>query len=510
VGAAVRRSSLLLLIVVEILVLFVFENMRALFSTLEKNERQAIVALGDAQADLYVLRTLQGQPRPGRAKYFDRVLPLSRPETGSRVIVDGRELRLEIRKPLGPASGLLFQKTIRSRQLDSFQGMKKVLSLLVLLLGLAIAACGIYLMVLLRRRQPEPNIGAGSPFQDYLVEMKNSQLELQDLVAAQRRAAGEKEELNKSIINTVHLGVIFLSAEGKIEIFNPAAQELFGRSFAAAKNHFLAEALSGHPALVRAILASDKRSSSEIESGAFIFFVDVVPVGAGRDGPVGDGGRLVLVRDVSDERKRERVRRQNDNLMMLGEMAASLAHEVRNSLGVILGYSKAMSGESEKAAKIVREVQFMSAMMESFLRFAKPVEKVGRKPVDLGRAIAEAAGANELSIELPAQALELKSDPLLLNIVFGNLALNARQSGAKRLRVEFAPGASPAVIVADDGPGIAAANADRIWLPFFSTRDKGTGMGLATVKKLVSALGGDIQLLNPGEPGARFKIVFYS
>jgi signal transduction histidine kinase len=498
----VRRSSLFLLIIVEILALFVFENMRALFSTLERNERQAIAALGDAQADLHVLRTLQGQSRPGRAKYFDRILPLPRPETGSRVIGAGRELRLEIRKPLGPASGLLFQKAIRSRQLDSFQGMKKVLSLLVLLLGLAIAACGIYLVALLRRRQPEPNIGAGSPFQDYLVEMKSSQLELQDMVAAQRRAAGEKEELNKSIINTVHLGVIFLSAEGKIEIFNPAAQELFGRSYAAAKNHLLAEALPGHPALARAILAGDKRSSGEIESGASIFFVDVVPVG--------DGGRLALVRDVSDERKRERVRRQNDNLMMLGEMAASLAHEVRNSLGVILGYSKAMSGEAEKSAKIVREVQFMSAMMESFLRFAKPVAKVGRKPVDLGRAIAEAAAANELSCELPAQTLELKSDPLLLNIVFANLALNARQSGAGRLRVEFAPGASPAVIVADDGPGIAAANADRIWLPFFSTKDKGTGMGLATVKKLVSALGGDIQLLNPGEPGAMFKITFYT
>ncbi len=174
--------------------------------------------------------------------------------------------------------------------------------------------------------------------------------------------------------------------------------------------------------------------------------------------PVGDNGRLVLVRDVSAERKRERVRRQNDNLMMLGEMAASLAHEVRNSLGVILGYSKAMSGEPEKTAKIVREVQFMSAMMESFLRFAKPVEKIGRKPVDLGRAIAEAAAAHELSVELPKPALEIKSDPLLLNIVFGNLALNARQSGAGapaggiRSRAGRRPSSSPTTDPASPRP----------------------------------------------------------
>ena len=125
--AAVRRSSLLLLIVVEALALFVFENMRAVFTTLEKNERQAIIAASELQADLFVLRTLQGQSRPGRAKYFDRVLPLARAESGQSIVAVAKDLRLEIRKPLGDKSGLLFQKTIRSSQLDSFQGLKKIL-----------------------------------------------------------------------------------------------------------------------------------------------------------------------------------------------------------------------------------------------------------------------------------------------------------------------------------------------------------------------------------------------
>ncbi|MCU0237769.1 MAG: ATP-binding protein [Acidobacteria bacterium] len=501
-----RKSSLLLLIVVEVLALFVFANMRSLFTTLEKNERQAIVAFSDLQAEMHVLRTLRGESRPGRAGYFDRVLPLARPEKGLRLIADGKEQRLEIRKPLGDG-GLLFQKTVRSGQLDSFLGLKKVLSLLVLLLGLAIAASGIYFMVLLRRKTPEPALGAGSPFQDYLVEMKSSQQQLQDLVATQRRSSSEKEELNKSIINTVHLGVFYLSAGGKIEIFNPAAQELFQRSFVAAKNHLLADVLPGYPELASFIFEGDGKRSAEIESGSRIFYVDVVPVGAGRDG---SQGRLVLVRDVSDERKKERIRRHQDNLMMLGEMAASLAHEVRNSLGVILGYSKAMSGEPEKSAKIVREVQFMSEMMESFLRFAKPVARIGRKPTALGPLIAAAAAAQEMPVDLPAATLELKSDPLLLNVIFANLALNAKQAGASRLGVEFSAGTAPSVTISDDGPGIAAAGAEKIWLPFFSTRDKGTGMGLATVKKLVSTLNGDIQLLNPGEPGARFRIIFYS
>lgn len=98
---------------------------------------------------------------------------------------------------------------------------------------------------------------------------------------------------------------------------------------------------------------------------------------------------------------------------------------------------------------------------------------------------------------------------MLLNVIFSNLALNAGQAGAHRLQVEFPADENTLIMVSDDGPGIPAAVRDKIWLPFFSTRDKGTGMGLATVKKLVSALNGDIQLLE-SKSGAVFRIVFYT
>lgn len=528
-GPAMRKSSLALGLVAMVLALFIFENMRALVATLVKNETTALVTQGDLRAELHLLKLRQGLTGDEAAKFFDRIESLPAPETGQTVVRAGKELRLEIRKPLNGHAGLLFHKTIASRQLDTLRGLKKVLSGLIIVLGLLIVMGGIYFMVrMIKKRPAEKKLDAGAPFQDYLIEMKNAQVELQSIVAAQRRASSEQEELNKSIINTVHLGVIYLSAAGKVEIFNPAAQDLFGRSFAAAKNAALADVLPGHPALVRFILSAKEKNSAEIESGSCVFYVDVVPVGAGRDGlpvqsdrdvgaqvapPAVDGerqGRLALVRDVSEERQKERIRRQNDNLMMLGEMAASLAHEIRNSLGVVLGYSKALGGEPEKTRKVVREIEFMSEMMESFLRFARPVEKVNRDMVQLGEVIASAAAAQEVAVELPAGPMELKSDRLLLNVIFTNLALNARQAGATRLRVEFSPGDTPTLTVSDNGQGVAAAAAEKIWLPFFSTRDMGTGMGLATVKKLVSALNGDIQLLNPGEPGAKFRIIFYN
>lgn len=497
-----KKSFLVLVMVIEILALFIFENMRALFTNLEKNETAAIIAQSDLQAELHIQRSLRHLPGSGRENYFDRILPLPGAASSRQVIPAGKKQLLLIKKPLDAHSGLLFRKTIQSRQLDAFRRLKKILTALIVFLGIFIFACGIYLIVLLRKKRPEESAGAGDLFQDYLVEMKNTQLELQSLVAEQNRSTSQKEELNKSIINTVHLGVIFISAGGKIEIFNPAAQELFHRSLASAKNNSLAAVLQEHPGLTAFIQSGEKKISAEIESGSHIFYVDMVPIS--------DSGRLVLVRDVSSERKKEKLQRQNANLMMLGEMAAALAHEIRNSLGVILGYSKAMRSEPEKTRKIVREINFLSEMMESFLQFAQPVEKISRRKTDVGKVIAAAAAAQEMAVDLPESAWHLKSDPLLLNVIFSNLVLNAKQAGAKHLTVEFTPGAAPALTLADDGPGIAAVNRDRIWLPFFSTRDKGTGMGLATVKKLVSALNGDIQLLDDGKPGAKFRIVFYS
>lgn len=504
-----RRSSLVLLLVVEALSLFLFENMRSLFASLEENERQAITAHAELQAELHLLRAGAGRQGdvPLRSDDFASIARLPRPESGKRLLQADGALRLEIRRPLGDG-GLLFVKEVDSPQLHSFQGMRKVLSLLVLVLGLALVVSGFTLVSQLRRRKPEEPAGAVAPLQDYLADLKNSQAELQEIVASERRSSSRQEELNRSILNIVPLGVIYLSANGRVELFNPAAQKLFGRSLAAVKNAPLSQALPGHDGLVAFILGAGRRRHAEFESGQAVLAVDVVPVGAGDAGA--GAGRLALVRDVSEERLRERVRRQNENLIMLGEMAASLAHEVRNSLGVILGYTKGLGGEAEKKAKVVNEVQFMTDMMESFLRFARPVDKVARRPVEIGALLQAAAAAHGLAVDLPPGRLELASDPLLLNIIFSNLALNARQAGAARLTAAFAPGEAPSVLINDDGAGIPAANAEKIWLPFFSSRDKGTGMGLATVKKLAGALGADIRLENPGEPGARFRITFYT
>ncbi|MCX6557195.1 MAG: ATP-binding protein [Candidatus Aminicenantes bacterium] len=497
-----KKSFVALIAIIQVLALFVFVNIYSLVKNLEKSEVANIIAVSEARAELHILKTQNRQPAVDPAGFFDQIMPSSGGEDSQRIIQSGNDQQLLLTMKLDARSGLLFKKTIQSALLRTLRSLKKILAGLIIFLGVFIIACGIYLVFQLRGKESAKLTDSISPFQDYLLEIKKSELELKSQVAAQSVSSSKIEELNKSIINTIHLAVIFTDAAGKVELFNPAAQKCFSRSFAAAKNNPLSDVLRDYPELPAFINRAGKKDSAEIESNGRIFSVDVVPVG--------ESGCLAVIRDVSKERKREKIQRLNANQMMLGEMAAALAHEIRNSLGVILGYSKAILAEPEKTGKINREIHFLSAMMESFLQFAKPVEKTKQVKTALGPIIAACAAANSLTAELPEQDLRIESDPLLLNVIFSNLLLNASQAGAKRLRVEFSRDENAAITIRDDGPGIAATVKDKIWLPFFSTRDKGTGMGLATVKKIVGTLNGDIQLMNPGKSGAEFRIVFYN
>ncbi|MBN2399481.1 MAG: hypothetical protein JXI33_03985 [Candidatus Aminicenantes bacterium] len=496
-----KKSFIILILVIQIGALFIFENMYSLFKNLERSETTAIIADSDLRAELVVMKTRLSLPLTDQAVYFDQILP-AQPGANSRQFEpSGKNQVLLLKKQIDSGRSLLFKKTIVSTQLEIFRSLIKILSGVTIALGIFIFACGLYLVFLLRKKSPLQNAESISPLQDYLLEIKNSELELKNQVAEQNLASLKIAALNKSIINTIHLAVIFTDVNGKIEIFNPAAQKYFGHSFAAAKNNRLNEVLLDQPELLAFINAAQKKSSQEIESSGRIFFTDVVPIAA--------DGRLIVIRDVSKERKKEKIQRLNANLMMLGEMAASLAHEIRNSLGVMLGYSKAIRAEPDKTAKISREIHFLSAMMESFLQFARPVEKIKRVETALGPLITAGAAAHNLAVDLPEKDLLIQSDPLLLNVIFSNLALNANQAGAKHLQATYSHAENTVITIGDDGPGIAPAMREKIWLPFFSGRDKGTGMGLATVKKLVSALNGDIQLLE-SKSGALFRIVFYS
>jgi signal transduction histidine kinase len=495
-----RKSLIILLIVIQILALFIFENVHALFQGLEIKEKEQIVGECQWVSELLLLRHGPDIEPMRRNGFFDRITFSTRNIRTRETIVTGKNQFCTVNLPLPDGRTAEFYKVIRSPHLNSIRYLKKIFSGIAIVLGIFLLISGIFLIRAFRKPKEEkkPDEASLTPFQNYLVELKSIQSDMEELIREQNRTSRNKEELNKSIVNNLHLAVIFLNFSGKIEIFNPSAQSMFSQNYTFAKNNDLRSVLKDFPEIIR-FAADGGRKSGEVESAQRTFAAEVIPVP--------EMGRLILIRDVTADRKRERIQQINSGLLILGEISASLAHEIKNSLGVIYGYAKGLAGDARKTKKITDEINYLTALMENFLSFSKPIERIHLVRTDLKPILIHTAEANHMSVRLPTEEIVLESDPVLLNVILSNLILNSKQAGADTISVER-PSAGE-IVIGDNGPGIEGKNGERIWLPFFSTKQNGTGMGLPTVKKVVNALNGEIQLLQDKGPGAWFKISFF-
>jgi signal transduction histidine kinase len=223
------------------------------------------------------------------------------------------------------------------------------------------------------------------------------------------------------------------------------------------------------------------------------------------------------------ERKRLRARLlRSERLSALGEMAARIAHEVRNPLVSIgaaaqvvaeeLGPASPVGGELQA---IAREVRRLDGIVTDFLRFARP-RRVERRPVDLAPVVRQSvdlarakAGAVELKLDLLGPLpLIVRCDPDAMKQVLLNVLLNAVEAQADGV-VECEArvvGGDAVLSVADRGPGVPDSARRRVFDPFFSTKTRGTGLGLAVSKQIVDEHGGRIRLLPRRGGGTRVVI----
>lgn len=227
-------------------------------------------------------------------------------------------------------------------------------------------------------------------------------------------------------------------------------------------------------------------------------------------------------------------------LSALGEMAAGIAHEIRNPLAAIQLYAgMAVDDLSEPEArvgtalnnsrKIAAAVRGLDAIVNDVLSFAREIEPTLR-PVDLAALLEQAVEAHRPAIDAAAVEVRLRvpgagvtedveaepiiaADASLLHQAVLNLVRNAVDAMADRTHRVLSVAVEPedagwGIIVADTGSGIAKADIDRIFNPFFTTRDTGTGLGLAIVHRIVDAHGGAISVHNAvnGEGGAVFRL----
>lgn len=241
-------------------------------------------------------------------------------------------------------------------------------------------------------------------------------------------------------------------------------------------------------------------------------------IGAGAlEAPIGVSGGASEIRVLArtmDEMRDALGQREREMQMMLG----GIAHEVRNPLGgmeLFVGLLRddldGRDDELELLERVEHELGVLKRIVEEFLSYARN-RPIDRAPFALAALAAEVDGLVEVAVGCPADATldgaTLDGDREQLRRLVLNLARNAAQAGATRVElIAWAEGAEQGFEVVDDGGGLPPEVAAQAFDAFFTTREKGTGLGLALCRKIARAHGGRITLVDPGPPGARFRVV---
>ena len=353
-----------------------------------------------------------------------------------------------------------------------------------------------------------------------------SKLKAQEQAMSARAEASE--QLSGQIAESLTAGLLLVDRNGRIEILNPAGRRMLdvgGQPVGADYRTLLA----GMPPLVDALTECLDtaqpivRRTLEVTRGrrSSHLGVTVSPLGGGSVA----GGAICLFSDLTMVRELEEQLRLKETLARLGELTAGIAHEFRNGLATIHGYSRLIDPQALPPAyrpyveAICEETELLGQVVTNFLNFARP-EQVVFARVELGVVVQRAI--DDLRNELPAGVSlavsgefgQIPGDEVLLRQVFANLirnAVEAADAGGVVPAVTLTGIVDPEqrvcrVVVADNGPGIPEASRDRIFQPFFTTRSRGTGLGLAIVQKIAVMHNGRVAVIDNAGAGASIQL----
>jgi len=312
-----------------------------------------------------------------------------------------------------------------------------------------------------------------------------------ETLATTRRAAAELLTLHQDIVRSLSSGLITTSPDGTVITVNESAAEILGRG------DFTGEPIDR--VMPGASALQERRADLVI--GDKTVGVTVSPLRDERDQVV---GRVINFQDLTELRRLEQHARRAERLATVGQLAAGVAHEIRNPLASISGSIELLrqspqASEDDRTlmAIVHREIQRLNALIGDLLDYANPRPKQ-LVDFDLATLVDEilqvARGdAAFASVEVIAEVdrpLPLHADPAKLRQVLWNLLRNAADAGSKTVRVTAKPGTT--IAIADDGWGMGADVLARMFDPFFTTKPKGTGLGLAICYAIVAEHGGRI------------------
>jgi len=323
----------------------------------------------------------------------------------------------------------------------------------------------------------------------------------------------------ESILTHISEGLIFIALDGRISLFNHAAakvtglspQEVLSTSF---WDHFpdtffgfsmqQMTKLKGSRLSFLSLKQEDKTYELELS-------LSCVP----------SKGIFLLLRDITEKRRLEQAAKRNDRLKELGEMAASLAHEIRNPLGGIQGFAALLHRELEdrphlqkKTEAIQEGVAALNQLVISVLNYSRPLEAhfsmnnlstLLEELLELVKADASLDGVCELFY--PQKPLLVHCDAHLLKRALLNVIQNAFQASSKSIKIELQEKENCVIItLVDKGEGISRDHLETIFTPFFTTKNHGTGLGLSEAQKIIQTHGGTISVTSEVGKGSTFII----
>ena len=422
--------------------------------------------------------------------------------------------------------------------------------LLVLLLAAAALVAAALLMRYLRRSLREegeveesgpPVEGAAfeaAAYRAVIQRLKEQEREVERLHRIERQRAAKSENVSEAVISNLTSGVVLFDSAGLVRQANPAARTILGyasvfglhaRDLFRGAGAVRDESPEGDETpsdLVAAVEAAlrEGRSFRRLEADyltpaneARVLGITLSPVSA-RDGS--SLGAACLVSDLTEIADLSRQIRLRENLASLGEMSAGIAHEFKNSLATISGYAQMLAAEEhpearEFGAKIARETEALTRIVTDFLNFARP-QKIEPETLDLRPLLEEAARGCTLDLDLGKvpPGLTLEGDRTALCQAFSNLLRNSAEAGPAGPPVSLEVAAEAGeqetrITLRDNGPGIPPENLAHIFIPFFTTKAGGTGLGLALVHRIVTEHGGSISVASDPS-GTTFTLSFPS
>jgi PAS domain S-box-containing protein len=387
-------------------------------------------------------------------------------------------------------------------------------------------------------------------YKDLEEKFENLNLELEQTNLKLRESLVEKEKITNylnNILESLTSGVLVVNLEGKITLFNRAAEEITGYKAEEILNRSYLEVMGKGINLQATPIYTMRSGNSHLNEEKEIFtkFETKIPLGYStsllKDSEDNLLGVVEVFFDLSKIKKLEDEIARVKTLAALGEMAATVAHEVKNPLNGILGFADLLYRDIEEhdprrkyAKKIMEGVEILNRIVMNLLDYTRSI-KLDLRPIDFARFLDEVVSFFEMDLSRGKNNIKIERlytntrvncllDSEKFKQIVLNLLYNASQAlpeggliqifaGIESMYAEGKiPGPSAGQMVSlkikDNGIGMTEEIKNKLFTPFFTTKEKGTGLGLSTVKKIVQALKGEIEIDSQLGKGTTVTVLF--